>query len=67
MNRRLAGIGIFLVLVFALAFGSRFVEKRAGVAASTVEAPRFEVDPLWPKPLPNTPPDPTAMSDCCIW
>ena len=22
----------------------------------TVQAPKFEVDPMWPKPLPNQPP-----------
>jgi DNA-binding beta-propeller fold protein YncE len=38
--------GILLVLAASL------IERRAAVAAS-VEAPRFEVDPLWPKPLPN--------------
>ena len=27
--------------------------KRATVEAAAVQAPRFEVDPLWPKPLPN--------------
>jgi DNA-binding beta-propeller fold protein YncE len=53
MNRKLVGIGILLVVVFGLGFGSRLLEKHARVAASTVEAPRFEVDPLWPKPLPN--------------
>ena len=26
---------------------------RASLAAAAVQAPRFEVDPLWPKPLPN--------------
>jgi DNA-binding beta-propeller fold protein YncE len=28
-------------------------EKRAVVEAAAVQAPRYEVDPLWPKPLPN--------------
>ncbi|MDE3198373.1 MAG: hypothetical protein KGN84_18635 [Acidobacteriota bacterium] len=28
-------------------------ERRAVVEAAGVQAPRFEVDPLWPKPLPN--------------
>jgi hypothetical protein len=27
--------------------------RRAVVHAATVQAPRFEVDPFWPKPLPN--------------
>ncbi len=29
------------------------LQKRAAVEAATVQAPMFEVDPLWPKPLPN--------------
>ncbi|PYR86628.1 MAG: hypothetical protein DMG19_12570 [Acidobacteria bacterium] len=29
------------------------MQKRAAVEAAGVQAPRFEVDPLWPKPLPN--------------
>jgi hypothetical protein len=29
------------------------LEKKAAVQASGLQAPRFEVDPLWPKPLPN--------------
>jgi DNA-binding beta-propeller fold protein YncE len=29
------------------------LHERAVVEAAAVQAPRFEVDPLWPKPLPN--------------
>ena len=29
------------------------MDRRAAVAPSQVQAPIFEVDPLWPKPLPN--------------
>jgi DNA-binding beta-propeller fold protein YncE len=29
------------------------LQRRPTVEAATVQAPRFEVDPLWPKPLPN--------------
>ncbi len=32
---------------------SLFLENKAEVEAAGVTAPRFEVDPLWPKPLPN--------------
>ena len=42
-----------LVLLAVLGFGSTVLEKRAAVEAAAVQAPRFEVDPLWPKPLPN--------------
>lgn len=40
-------------LVAALAAGSLWMERRAVVEAATAQAPRFEVDPFWPKPLPN--------------
>jgi DNA-binding beta-propeller fold protein YncE len=43
-----------LVLVIALGISSAVLSKRAVVlAAGGVQAPRFEVDPMWPKPLPN--------------
>ncbi|MBU3652440.1 MAG: hypothetical protein FGM44_05075, partial [Limnohabitans sp.] len=29
------------------------MQQRVQAQANTVEAPVFEVDPLWPKPLPN--------------
>jgi DNA-binding beta-propeller fold protein YncE len=43
----------FLAVVAALGVGSHLLEKRSVVQAAAVQAPRFEVDPLWPKPLPN--------------
>src|SRR5437016_10537564 len=43
----------FLALLVALGIVSALLEKRAAVAAAGIEAPQFEVDPLWPKPLPN--------------
>src|SRR5207244_13277405 len=43
----------FFALLIALGITSAVLEKRAAVAAAGVEAPQFEVDPLWPKPLPN--------------
>ena len=43
----------FIVVLVVLAAGSAFLSKRGVVQAATVMAPRFEVDPLWPKPLPN--------------
>src|SRR5437868_12867012 len=44
---------IFLALLAALAAGSVMLQKKAAAEAAEVQAPRFEVDPLWPKPLPN--------------
>src|SRR5438552_625517 len=46
-------VGTFVVLG-ALGVGSALLERRgAAQAKGAVQAPRFEVDPLWPKPLPN--------------
>jgi DNA-binding beta-propeller fold protein YncE len=46
-------IGVaFVTTVIALGVGST-VLKRGSVEAATTQAPRFEVDPMWPKPLPN--------------
>jgi DNA-binding beta-propeller fold protein YncE len=43
----------FLVLLAALALGQRVLQRGAATEAAGVQAPVFEVDPLWPKPLPN--------------
>ena len=43
----------FVAVVIALAVGSSVLQKRAVVEAAGIQAPRFEVDPMWPKPLPN--------------
>ena len=47
-----AGAG-FLAVLAALGTGSVLLDKRAAVEAAAVQAPMFEVDPMWPKPLPN--------------
>ena len=53
MRRRNLWIGAnFAAVIAALGITSLVLEKRA-VEAAAVQAPRFEVDPLWPKPLPN--------------
>lgn len=44
---------IYVAGLLGLAIGSSVLERRARVEAAGVQAPRFEVDPLWPKPLPN--------------
>jgi DNA-binding beta-propeller fold protein YncE len=44
----------FVAALAALGLLERAVEQRAAAQATgAVMAPRFEVDPLWPKPLPN--------------
>jgi DNA-binding beta-propeller fold protein YncE len=49
-RNRLVGATV-AVAVTALFAGSSMLRKSAMAAA--VQAPQFEVDPLWPKPLPN--------------
>ena len=45
---------VFLALIVTLGVGQSFVERTAArQAQGSVEAPMFEVDPLWPQPLPN--------------
>jgi DNA-binding beta-propeller fold protein YncE len=39
--------------IFALGVGQALLQKRAQAQGAQVQAPLFEVDPLWPKPLPN--------------
>jgi len=53
MRRNLYVGAAFLALLIALGVGSTVLERRAGVEAAGVQAPRFEVDPMWPRPLPN--------------
>ena len=53
MKRNLCVGASFLALIAALGFGSRALEKKAAVEAATMQVPTFEVDPMWPKPLPN--------------
>jgi hypothetical protein len=48
----LVGTG-FLAVLIGLGVGQSFFEKAAAQATGSVMAPRFEVDPSWPKPLPN--------------
>src|SRR6266852_9440294 len=43
-----------LALLAAFGVGQSVLARRVEAQAkSTAQAPRFEVDPLWPKPLPN--------------
>ena len=53
-SRRNLVIGAaFTVTLVALGCGQAVLQSRADAPGKMVEAPRFEVDPLWPKPLPN--------------
>ncbi len=53
MKHKSLVVAAFLALLTGLGVVSAVFERRAAVAAAGVEAPQFEVDPLWPKPLPN--------------
>jgi len=55
MRRKIYVGATFFALVVALGVGSSMLGRKAAIQAATnnVMAPRFEVDPLWPKPLPN--------------
>src|SRR5437763_14411099 len=43
----------FAMVALTLSIAAHFFANHAKVQAADVQAPRFEVDPLWPKPLPN--------------
>jgi DNA-binding beta-propeller fold protein YncE len=56
MRHRNLVIGSALVAALATLVAAQVVLERAAeaqAAGGMVEAPRFEVDPFWPKPLPN--------------
>jgi len=44
--------GTFLIVLVALGLTQAALE-RAAAQQGSIEAPRFEVDPFWPKPMPN--------------
>ena len=53
-NRNLLVGTTFAALLLALGTAQVVLERTANAQAkNTVMAPRFEVDPMWPKPLPN--------------
>ncbi len=51
MKRNLYIGGAFLTTIASLGIASHILARKAQAAG--VQAPRFEVDPMWPKPLPN--------------
>jgi hypothetical protein len=50
-QRKLALAAALAVAIVSLGVGQHALDAKARVHA--VQAPRFEVNPLWPKPLPN--------------
>src|SRR3954468_20359056 len=54
MQKTLCVGAAWLLALVGFGVGSALLERRAAAAAAAaVQAPRFEVDPLWPMPLPN--------------
>ena len=51
MERRI-GLGLAVLTVLG-ALSAEYAARQRVVHAAAVMAPRFEVDPFWPKPLPN--------------
>jgi hypothetical protein len=51
LSRKVILGGALVVAIAGLGLGQAALEANA--AQQSVEAPRFEVDPFWPKPLPN--------------
>ena len=52
-QRVFMGRAFTVALVLGIGIGSWSSNRNTVVQAAEVLAPRFEVDPLWPKPLPN--------------
>src|SRR5512140_3544797 len=52
-SKRTIVIAALSVLVIALGIGQAVLDNQATAQQRTVQAPVYEVDPLWPKPLPN--------------
>jgi hypothetical protein len=53
MKRNMYVGAAIIALAAGFGIGSAVLGKKATVQAAGVTAPRFEVDPMWPKPLPN--------------
>src|SRR5690242_18532625 len=54
MTKRNLAVGMTLLLIIgALAVVQARLQRAADAQGPMVQAPIFEVDPLWPKPLPN--------------
>ena len=54
MNNRGVIVGAsFVAVLVALGACQALLDSKAAGSGPTVQAPQFEVDPLWPKPLPN--------------
>src|SRR5436305_500683 len=53
MRRDLRAAGAFAATIVTVGIGSAVLDRMFRASAAAVMAPSFEVDPMWPKPLPN--------------
>ena len=53
MRRNILIAAVFAAGIIGSGIGSLPFEQRASAQKGGVQAPMFEVDPLWPRPLPN--------------
>jgi DNA-binding beta-propeller fold protein YncE len=53
MTRNVCIASALVAVLVALGIASVALERRSVAEAAGIEAPTFEVDPMWPKPLPN--------------
>ena len=52
MKRRYIG-AVLIALIAVLAIALYVMDRKSAVQAAATQIPKFEVDPMWPKPLPN--------------
>ena len=52
-SKRVSAGAMLIAVIAMLGIGQAVIDNDADAQSRTVRAPRFEVDPLWPKPLPN--------------
>jgi hypothetical protein len=53
-RRKFVSVAALAAAIMALGVGQAVLQYKAEAQGSSVSAPMFEVDPLWPKPLPNS-------------
>jgi hypothetical protein len=54
MSERRTPVAVACIVIAGLGLAQLWIERSVAAQAKPgVQAPRFEVDPLWPKPLPN--------------
>ena len=52
-QRKYVAGAVLVAAIAGLGIGQAVLENKAEAQRGNVQAPMFEVDPLWPKPMPN--------------